>query len=238
MQKALENFGLTKAESKVYIALIRRGNSLAGAIAKETGLHRRTLYDVLYRLRSKGLVSNIVTNNKRYFEAVNPERLLEIIKEKEDSLKNVLPELKNFYKTTKEKKEVLFYRGKQALKTVFDDQLKEGKEIFFMGKAVDVNEILKFYFAKFDSKRIEKNITLKMIFDEGAKNFQAIKKIPLSEIKYIARWNNSTMSTYIYGSNITLVLWNEDPIAIVIRQKELADGFKNYFDILWNVAEN
>lgn len=238
MQKALEDLGLTEAESKVYLALIKRGNSLAGAIAKETGLHRRTLYDLLYRLRSKGLVSNIVTNNKRYFEAVNPDRLLELIKEKEDNLKRVLPELKGFYKTTKEKKEVLFYRGKQALKTVFDDQLKEGKEIFFMGKAVDVNEILKFYFQKFDSKRIEKNIQLKMIFDIEAKNFQEIKKIPMAEIKYLAGWNNSTMSTYIYGSNITLVLWNEDPIAIVIRQKELADGFKNYFDILWGVAEN
>ncbi len=237
MQKSIEELGLTEAESKVYISLLRKGSSLAGAITKETGIHRRTIYDILYRLRSKGLVSNIVINNKRYFEAVNPDRLLELIKEREDNIKKVLPELKDLYKVSKEKKEVVFFKGKQSIKTVFDDQIKENKEILFIGKGVEVNEIVKFYFPRFDSKRLEKSIPIKMIFDEAAKDITAIHKIPLAEIKYLQKWNESTMSTYIYGNNVSIVVWIEEPIAILIRQKEVADGFRNYFNIIWDLAE-
>ena len=237
MQTALENLGLTEAESKVYLTLLRKGSSLAGVITKETGIHRRTIYDILYRLRAKGLVSNILINNKRYFEASNPERLVELLKEKEESIKKALPELKGLYRTIKEKKEVVFFKGKQAIKTVFDDQLKEGKEILFIGKGVKVDEIVRFYFSKFDTARLEKNIGIKMIFDAGSKNIKNIKTIPLAETKFIKNWNESPMSAYIYGNNVALVVWTDEPNAVLIRQKEYADGFRNYFNFLWNIAE-
>src|SRR3989344_4278307 len=237
MQTALENLGLTEAESKVYLTLLRKGSSLAGVITKETGIHRRTIYDILYRLRAKGLVSNILINNKRYFEASNPERLVELLKEKEESIKKALPELKGLYRTIKEKKEVVFFKGKQAIKTVFDDQLKEGKEILFIGKGVKVDEIVRFYFSKFDTARLEKNIGIKMIFDAASRNVKNIKKIPLAEIKFIEDWNESPMSAYTYGNNVALVVWTDEPNAVLIRQKEYADGFRNYFNFLWNIAE-
>ncbi len=237
MLKNLEDFGLTESESKVYLALLRKGPSQAGVITKETGIHRRTIYDILYRLRSKGLISNIVINNNRFFEAVNPDRLLELLKEKEASLKEALPELKTIYKTTKEKKEVAFFRGKQALKTVFDDQIKEGKEILVMGKYIELDQVTKFYFRKFDKNRIDKKIHMKMIFESEARDIKNSKEIPLTNVKYINKLENSNMNSYIYGNNVVLVLWNEDPIAILIRQKEIADGFRSYFEIMWEIAK-
>lgn len=235
MQSIIEDLGLSSVEAKIYLSLIRKGPSLAGTITKETGIHRRTTYDVLYRLRSKGLVSNIVIGKKRYFEAVNPDRLLDIVKEKESSLKSILPELKGIYKSSKTKNEVLFFKGKKALKTIFDDQIKESKEILFIGKGVEFSDIIRIYFSRFDLKRIEKKINIKMIFDEKARILP--KKIPLSEIKYVEKWNKSTMSAYIYGENVTLVVWKDEPIFILIREKDVADGFRNYFNILWNIAK-
>lgn len=235
MEKALIALGLTETEAKVYIALLKRGNSLAGKITKETGLHRRTVYDTIERLIEKGLVSYIETNNKKHFEAVNPERLVDMLKEKESILLSQLNQLKELYKTTKEKKETLFFRGKQSLKYVFDDQIKEGKEILFMGKLLQVEEILKFYFAKYDAQRIEKKINIKMLFDIESKGL--FKNIPLSEVRCLSNWNSSTMSTYIYGNNVSLVIWDNEPVAILIRQKEVAEGFRNYFNMLWQIAK-
>ena len=117
---------------------------MAGEITKKSGIHRRSVYDAIERLIQKGLVSYLKTNNRKYFEAVNPERLLEILKEKEDNIKTLLPELKLLKETSKEKKETLFFRGKQALRTVFDDQIRVGKEICIFGDAVNVKERLKF----------------------------------------------------------------------------------------------
>src|SRR3989344_4853867 len=134
MEKALNSLGLTETEAKVYIVLIKNGCSQIGLIAKNTGVHRRTIYDTMERLIEKGLVSYISQNNIKSFEAVNPNRLLDILKEREENIKSALTELQALYKGTKEKKETLFFRGKESLKTVFDDQINIGKEILFMGK--------------------------------------------------------------------------------------------------------
>jgi len=236
MDPSLEDFGLTETESKVYIALLKRGTSRAGRLAKETNVHRRTVYDILERLLEKGVISYITINNVRFFEAISPDKLMILLKEREDRLKRFLPELQAIHDSHKNKRETLFFRGKEGLKSIFDDQIKVGKDIYFMGKGVEVNDILKFYFHKFDKQRVEKNINIKMVFDSKAKNVESIKKIPNAEIKYINEWNSSPLSAYIYGDNVSLVLWGQDPIAILIRQAEFAEGFKNYFNVLWTSA--
>src|SRR3990167_2347637 len=83
MEKILENLGLTALEAKVYLTLLDLGPSLAGLITRKSGIHRRSVYDALERLIQKGLVGYIVNNNRKYFEAANPERLSELVKEKE-----------------------------------------------------------------------------------------------------------------------------------------------------------
>jgi len=233
----LQGFGLTEIEVKVYLMLLKEGASLAGTITRDTGIHRRSVYDAIERLIQKGLVSYIKTNNRKYFEAVAPERLFEILNEKEKNLKTIMPELQALAKFSKEKKETLFFRGKQALKSVFDDQIAVGKEISVFGDAVNVNEILKYYFSKFDSERTEKKIRIKMIFGESARKNKELRKIPLSEIRFIKKSEQGNMSTYIYGSNAAIVVWSEEPTAILIREKAVADGFRSYFDFMWQFVE-
>ncbi|MBS3155072.1 winged helix-turn-helix transcriptional regulator [Candidatus Woesearchaeota archaeon] len=222
---------LTDIEIKIYLVLLKEGNSLASDISKKTGIHRRTIYDAIERLIEKGLVSYIKTNNRKYFEAVDPARLSEILKEKEENVNKIIPELENLRLIAKEKKETLFFRGKQSLKSVFDDQIRMGKEILILGDAVNVNEILKYYFFKFDKERVNKKIPIRMIFDESAKG--KLKKIPLSKIKFIDKKYNSDMSVYIYGNNTAIVSWSDNPSAILIKEKAISDGFRGYFEFIW-----
>ena len=75
----LKSAGLTDNESKIYLALIDLGPSLAGQISRKTGMYRRSVYDTIEMLIEKGLVSYILQNNRKIFQAANPERLLQII---------------------------------------------------------------------------------------------------------------------------------------------------------------
>ena len=52
----LEKIGLTKGESKVYLALLRIGKSNIGPIIKEAKVSNSKVYDILDRLAQKGLV--------------------------------------------------------------------------------------------------------------------------------------------------------------------------------------
>ena len=163
-QKILEEFGLTPSESKIYLILLEQGACLAGTISRNTGIHRRSVYDTIERLIQKGLVSYIKSNNRKYFEAVNPDKLTEILKKKEEDINSILPELKALQQMSEGKNETLFFRGKAALKTAFDDQLDKAKDICIWGANTKANEILQYYFPRFDKERVKKKISIRIIF--------------------------------------------------------------------------
>ena len=120
----LKQQGLTENEAKIYLALLELGPSLAGQISRKTGLHRRTIYDTTVRLAKKGLIGYILENNKKLFSAASPERFLEILNEKQKIINQNMDNMLSLFQITKEKQETNFFKGKEGLKTVFEDQIK------------------------------------------------------------------------------------------------------------------
>jgi len=227
----LKQAGLTENESKVYISLVETGPNLAGKISRLTGLHRRTVYDVTEMLIKKGLIGYILKNNRRYFEASNPNRILEILHEKEDLLTPIVTDLLTKYNSKKEKQETNFYKGKEGLKAIFEDQLNY-KEILIIGASPKAYEILKYYFKWYDQKRTKKNIKVKIIAYD-----KKIKDIPLAEIRYLPKKYESPVAMNIYGNKTAIILWAEEPIVIAIREKEIADSYRNHFELMWRLAK-
>lgn len=228
--ETLESFGLTHNESIVYRALLEFGPSLAGQISRKTGLHRRTVYDTTERLIKKGLVGYILKNNRRLFEASSPNVFLEIVKEKENTINEALPEMLYYYNKLKEKQETNFYKGREGLKTVFEDQIQEGKEILILGASPLAYEILQFYFKWFDRRRKENKIRTRIIFNRIEKKL----KIPLAEIRYMPQKYTSPLAVNIYGDKVAIILWSkENPFAILIKNKEISDGYRKYFELMW-----
>ncbi len=237
MKNILHDIGLTDVEAKVYLALLKNGSSLAGKISRDTGVHRRTVYDAIERLIEKGLVSYIRTNNRKYFEAVHPRRLLEILKERETDVVDMLPELEAQFKFVKEKKETVFFRGKKAMQTIFNEQMAHSGVVYYSGGSKVLGEIAKSYLKKYDSTRKEKKIKMFIITDSAGREIKELNNLYSCKTKFLKKWNENKTVMGVYGDNVVIVNWDEDPIAIVIKEKEIAKGFLNYFDILWNVAK-
>lgn len=233
--EVLKQFGLTHNEALIYQALLELGPSLAGQISRKTGLHRRTVYDTTEMLIQKGLIGYILKNNRRFFEAASPEKFLDIIKEKENLINNSLSEMMLLYTKTQEKQETNFYKGKQGLKTVMEDQLKQGtKEILILGASPLAYEILEFYFKWFDVKRRKQKIKARIIFNKSDKK----PRISLAEIKYLPKKYTSPLAVNIYRDKVAIILWSKDnPIAIVIKNKDVSEGYKKYFELMWRVAK-
>lgn len=227
----LKQAGLTENESKIYLALIDLGPSMAGQISRKTGLHRRTVYDTVEMLIKKGLIGYILENNRKKFQASNPERILEIINEKQNILSPFVEQLQQKYQSTKEKEETNFYKGKEGLKTVFEDQLNS-KEILILGASQEAYEILQFYFKWYDKARKQKKIKARIIASD-----KKIKRIPLAEIKYLPEKYSNPVAVNIYEDKTAIILWAKEPIAVVIKNREIANGYKNYFELMWRIAK-
>lgn len=239
MDKILSELNLTNSEIKVYKFLLNYGKSSVGDISKKTEIHRRNVYDCLDRLIKKGFVSYIEENKVKIYSITNPRSIMQKLEDKKNEFENLLPDLLNKFNSTHSKSETLFFSGKEGLKQIFEDQINIGEEILISASNIQINEILKFYFEQFDIKRKEKKIKVKIIFDSKILKNKEIKneiaKIPFVKIKYIDNFNSTQMSEYIYGNNVAIVVWSENPIAILIRQKEIADANKEKFELIWNL---
>jgi sugar-specific transcriptional regulator TrmB len=234
--EALRKLGLTEIEEKVYLTLLEEGPSLAGHVSRKSGIHRRMVYDATERLIKKGLVSYIIKNNRRLFEAVNPEQLLELVHEQEQLVKQALPQLKLAHSLSREKQETTFFKGHAGVKSVFEDQIREGEESLILAASPVAREIFPAYFHWFDQRRKQKNIKARILADnKDAKKFY---DIPLAEVRTLPGIGNEATSTNIYGDKVAVFFWDrKKPFVVLIRQQEIADAYRGYFEALWKAAK-
>lgn len=233
-REVLEEMGLTENEARVYLALLETGTTTAGVIVKKTKLHRSTTYEVIRRLIETGMISYVIKAGKKHFEATDPGKFLDMMKEREEHFRNVLPGLKRKKDIAKLKQEAYVYEGRKGVKTIFEDVLKtldKGGEylIFGAGEPTPLHDYLKL----FEVKRSREKIPLKIIFSEGSRLIDYYSKIPYTEVKVLPKENITPSEVEIYGDKTAIILWGEKPMAFVIENKEVADSFRKYFNLLW-----
>jgi sugar-specific transcriptional regulator TrmB len=83
----LKNLGLSEKEIKIYLNLLENGILSVRGLAQVSGLNRGSVYDILKNLQEKGLVSYFHKDTKQNFIAENPEKILNILKDKEEEFK-------------------------------------------------------------------------------------------------------------------------------------------------------
>ncbi|EKD76146.1 MAG: hypothetical protein ACD_43C00212G0001, partial [uncultured bacterium] len=93
----LQEIGLSPNEAKIYETLLNIGETGVGDIATKANIHRRNVYDALQRLVQKGLVFTTFQKNENRYSAVDPNKLMELVREKQVHLAEVLPELQKMY---------------------------------------------------------------------------------------------------------------------------------------------
>ena len=132
--------------------------------------------------------------------------------------------------------DVRFYKGVEGLKTVYEDIIRTGKDYVGYGPGHQLEKILKHYFRHYVNGRVKARIRLKLIYDEASRDIVIIN--PLSKIRYIPNQYSSRAALRVYGDKVALLLLSEEePLAIVIKNKAIADGYRKYFEVMWGAAK-
>ena len=235
MKEQLQQAGLTGNESTLYLALLDVGPSNAGLISRKSGLHRRVVYDTLEMLIQKGLVGYMSRNGVRLYQASHPKRLVELLQEKEHGVSTVMDTLVGLYGKTKDKDETTFYKGKPGLKTVFEDQRASGKDLLILGGNPEAYALFPFYFKWFDERRKKQKMRVRLIVTHDMQ----LPKLPLADVRVLPQYYTSPLAVNIYGKKVALLLWHTDqPLAIVIKNERIAEGYWKHFELIWKVARN
>lgn len=242
-KEILTKAGLTNRESEAYLALLQLREALVSEISKKTKENRTHLYDTLNSLIEKGLVSYVIKGGKKYFRPAPPEKLIEYLQEKQKLIEKYLPELNQLYKPKIKVPIVEVFEGKEGIKTVLRDVLRENKEWLCLGSTGKSKELIPFFLEQWHKQRVKQKMPLRVIYNDdkfGRARGKEVEKQKYTKqrytkVKYMPKTSPTT--TYIYGEKVIIIIWEKEKlVAIMIKDKDVAESFKSYFETVWKVA--
>ncbi|MBS3055297.1 MAG: hypothetical protein J4452_02270 [Candidatus Aenigmarchaeota archaeon] len=238
IQEYLREIGLSRNEAKIYQVLVELGPSPIGEISSKTKIHRRNVYDSIEKLKEKGFVSWTIRNERKYFEATNPQRIIDIIEEKKEKIKEIIPKLLASQKPS-DKQNVRIYTGIESEKRIFDDKLKFKEEQLVLGAHNPSDHISK-HLMLYHKKRIARKIPLKMLYPKNeTKTAKKFAKLKYMKIRILPLSFNSPIAINVYGNKVAILTGSgkSSPISILIEDKNLSNNFRNYFYALWKISQ-
>ena len=77
----------------------------------------------------------------------------------------------------------------------------------------------------------------KLLFNESLAYWKAEVKYLKSEVKYTKTGFEPLIETIIRNDKIGIIIWTQKPLGTIIHQKEAADSYDSFFQIMWKNAK-
>jgi len=235
IEETLQEFGLNRRESICYIALLELGSSKVGNILKKTGIPSSKIYEVLDKLIKRGLVSYVIKNNIKHYQASDPKILISYAEEKKKKVEEIISELISKQKLSK-KQSVEIFEGQKAIFSLFINLIGDAKprELYLSFSILEENknEQANLFFRNLTLRRKEKKLDVRLL-----KNIKHYKKEKHTKVKL--RYTNFILpqGITIFRNQVILLSWVDYPIAIKIESEIVANQLRDFFLDLWKIAK-
>jgi len=230
----LKGIGLSDSEIKIFITLLKFGELNVAEISQHSGLHRTNIYDSLEKLKEKGVVSYLSKENKQFFRAMKPESLVTYLKDKENEIKQLVPELKKIQSGINEKVTVEIFKGKEGIKSALKDILVKKQSVFGYSISGQLRKFLPKFSEYYFIEQEKHKIVHKFIYTKGT----ITPPSKYYQVKYLPKEFSETTVSLCYGNTILNLIWEPELVVIKTKSKQLADDFKKHFELLWKIAKN
>jgi HTH-type transcriptional regulator, sugar sensing transcriptional regulator len=250
IKQLLKLFNLREIEIQIYESLFYQGMMSATQIAKQVGLSRTSVYDLLDKLIEVGLISEIIKTEMKMFAVLPPEKLEILIAEKQKKIKNAqetIKQLKLVYDEQEKtaKPNIKIFEGKKELQQMMKDLLLyRDITIYAFWPIKKITHLLgKDFLKEFNQKRIERNIKIKVIWPQ--KQLPNFKQFPFlkNNDKFIRQARiapaqiNFSLGYTIYGNTVRFLSSSKENYGFLVESNELAEMMKNQFDLIWSISK-
>jgi len=246
--QTLRNIGLTEGETKVYIALIKLGTSTSGPITDKSGVSRSKIYNILERLMQKGLVSYVIQQKTKHYQAEDPIKIQEYLDKKEEAFKKqrkeidkIIPELQLQKQLAKKPAEVQIYKGFKGIQTVHEhmySKLKKGEGFYYFGIPSFQEKQYQLYWQRDHKRREKAGLISRALFNKETprKILANRNNYKHSEARYMPLPINTPSWIMGYKDITVIGLQSDEGMAIEITNQKTADSFKEYFEAFWKMS--
>lgn len=241
-----ESLGLSPNEAKIYESLIYQGESSVGEVAVRAKIHRRNIYDALQRLIEKGLVFPIFQKGENRYQAVAPDKLMEIVREKERALSGALPTLRDIYEADAPQQAAYVYKGLEGYKNYMRDLVRVAEDTLFLGaKGLWFTPgIDRGFLNAFQQMARKKKISYRTIYDPRVPQVlpQALTDVG-GEYQVFPEGVETPGVCDIFGdyvvtfTSVSVGNFGEDGMVYVIIDRDLANTYRAWFEFMWTALK-
>lgn len=239
-----ESIGLSPNEAKIYETMLSTGETGVSEVSVKAKIHRRNVYDAMHRLLEKGLVFVIFQKGENRYQAVHPQKLMEIVKEKEREIESVLPQLTKMFVTEASSESAYIYKGIEGYKNYRRDLVRVGEEAFFLGakglwRSPQIDQTFRdAYVSKF-----KKNVPHKVLFDPRVPELlpEALAD-ERGNYRVLQKGYETPGVVDIFGDYVVTFVSvgigniGDDITIFVMRNRELAESYKTWFRCIWDAC--
>lgn len=250
LKAGLLQLGFSNKEIGIYLSILQTAEASILNVAKDTGLSRGTVYDVIEKLKQKGYVAEIKKGKKRRFVPENPTNQFYILLDQKHEqlekskalVENLLPIIKGINISEDFKPKIRVYTGEQGFRKVWDEIFSSEDKSFLSISQIETFEafIGKDGFQELLQDKVKKNITSRVINQDTP----AARKL----IKLDKKQNRSSVlapkefkipaTEIIFDNKIAIFTTKHENLITVIESKDISDTHQAYFEMMWQCLQH
>ncbi len=241
----LTAFGLSENEAKVYIYLLERGTEAGGSkIAEETGIHRQYVYHVLPHLLELGLIEEVAHGKQHKYRAKSLSQIEKVAKRKMVEAEEVIRTLEKFSKVGHEQ-EFEVVEGREAIQKYEIERVAslapETAQYFIGGASEGFFSLMgRLYENEYAPMANKKKLQSFFIGYKGeykeALHEEEVKRAHF-EFRFLEKFPKGVVNIMIMNDTVSFYTFVKPPILYVVKSEIVAANFKQFFDMLWNMAK-
>ncbi len=245
-QKELAEIGMTHNEATIYEAILGLWEASISDISKQSGIHRRSVYDTIERLIEKGIVFPIFGQKENLYVATDPAKLLELLAEKEQSLKRILPFLEEIRSRSGEQRDAAYiYRWIEGYRNYMRDMARVAEDTYFLGaKGNWMTPGISFALEEhFQSALKRSGKKVQIIFDPRVRERADIQATAAGEYRFLpvgyeTPWVVDVFGDYVVTFNsVGIGNFGEGGSIFVLINPELAQSYRTWFRFIWDFCQ-
>jgi sugar-specific transcriptional regulator TrmB len=245
-QRELAELGMTHNEATIYESILELGEASVSEISKRSAIHRRSVYDTLERLIEKGIIFPIFGQKENLYVATDPAKLLEMIEQKEQTIRKILPYLEKIQAKSGERKEAAFiYRGLEGYKNYMRDMSRVAEDTYFLGaKGNWLTPGVSFGLEEhFQSALRRSGKKVQIIFDPRVRARTDIQSTAAGEYRFLPAGYETSGVVDVFGdyvvtfNSVGIGNFGESGSIFVMINPELAESYRTWFRFVWDFCE-
>ncbi|MEI6499052.1 MAG: helix-turn-helix domain-containing protein [bacterium] len=238
----LKSIGLTEKEAKTYLAILELGSSTIKPIADRAGIKRTSVYNFIDDLVKQGLIAQSILNGRTHYQALSPEKLVELQKERTRALQSALPEFLSVFNDKISKPKISYFEGADQIKNIGHEVLLCHKEVCYFWPGPELTDITggQNFWNKINDDRVEHGVFVRLLrfhgkehlYEKSASGLEYLRETRWAPKEYEDQVDHGiaiydTGKVGIFGSR-------EESFGILIESQSYAKTMQMLFDLLWD----